>query len=57
MTSLNNLADSVDNRCVECRCVMDLIATYSYNATVVATIPGFCRVSFRFTIDPNTECK
>ncbi|GFP92228.1 zinc-metallopeptidase peroxisomal [Phtheirospermum japonicum] len=42
MTSLNNLADSGDNRRAVCRCVMDLIAAYSSKATAIATVPGFC---------------
>ncbi|GFP84776.1 putative non-specific lipid-transfer protein 14 [Phtheirospermum japonicum] len=57
MTSLNNLADSGDNRRAVCRCVMDLIANYSSNATAIATVPGFCGVSLGFTIDPNTDCE
>ncbi|KAL3834482.1 hypothetical protein ACJIZ3_009218 [Penstemon smallii] len=57
MTSLNNVADSDDNRRVVCQCMMDLIATYSSNATAIATLPGFCGVSLGFTIDPNTDCE
>ncbi|KAL7108423.1 hypothetical protein ACP275_06G111500 [Erythranthe tilingii] len=57
MTSLNNLADSgVGNRRSVCRCLMDLIDTYSSNATAIATLPGFCGVSLGFVIDPNTDC-
>ncbi|KAL3650481.1 Non-specific lipid-transfer protein 14 [Castilleja foliolosa] len=57
MTSLNNLADSGDNRRSVCRCVMDLIAAHSSNATAIATLPGFCGVSLGFAIDPNTDCE
>ncbi|XP_073122430.1 putative non-specific lipid-transfer protein 14 isoform X2 [Henckelia pumila] len=57
MTSLNNLADSGDNIRTVCRCLMDLITTYSPNATAIATLPGFCGVSLGFTIDPNTDCE
>ncbi|KAI3471111.1 hypothetical protein Pfo_027774 [Paulownia fortunei] len=57
MTSLNNLADSGDNRRAVCRCLMDLITAYSTNATAIATLPGFCGVSLGFTIDPNTDCE
>ncbi|KAL0358978.1 UNVERIFIED_CONTAM: hypothetical protein Sangu_0747200 [Sesamum angustifolium] len=42
MTSLNNLADSGDNRRDVCRCLMDLIAAYNHHATAIATLPGFC---------------
>ncbi|XP_073291080.1 putative non-specific lipid-transfer protein 14 [Primulina huaijiensis] len=57
MTSLNNLADSGDNIRTVCRCLMELISTYSPNATAIATLPGFCGVSLGFTIDPNTDCE
>ncbi|KZV46905.1 non-specific lipid-transfer protein 14 [Dorcoceras hygrometricum] len=57
MTSLNNLADSGDNIRNVCRCLMELISTYSPNATAIATLPGFCGVSLGFTIDPNTDCE
>ncbi|EPS60737.1 hypothetical protein M569_14063 [Genlisea aurea] len=57
MTSLNDLADSGDNRRTVCRCVMDMISTYNPNATAIATLPGFCGVSLGFTIDPNTDCE
>ncbi|KAK6121689.1 hypothetical protein DH2020_044557 [Rehmannia glutinosa] len=57
MTTLNNLADSGDNRRGVCRCLMDLITVYSSNATAIATLPGFCGVSLGFTIDPNTDCE
>ncbi|KAL0452515.1 UNVERIFIED_CONTAM: putative non-specific lipid-transfer protein 14 [Sesamum latifolium] len=57
MTSLNNLADSGDNRRGVCRCLMDLIAAYNHHATAIATLPGFCGVSLGFTIDPNTDCE
>ncbi|EYU19529.1 hypothetical protein ABFS82_06G111300 [Erythranthe guttata] len=57
MTSLNNLADSGGgNRRTVCQCLMDLINTYSSNATAIATLPGFCGVSLGFVIDPNTDC-
>ncbi|KAG8390300.1 hypothetical protein BUALT_Bualt01G0069200 [Buddleja alternifolia] len=57
MTSLNNLADSGDNRRTVCRCLMEMITTYNPNATAIATLPGFCGVSLGFTIDPNTDCE
>lgn len=56
MTTLNNLADSGDNRRSVCRCLIDLITYYNPNATAIATVPGFCGVSLGFTIDPNTDC-
>ncbi|XP_057774398.1 putative non-specific lipid-transfer protein 14 [Salvia miltiorrhiza] len=57
MTTLNNVADSGDNRRRVCRCLMDLITSYNPNATAIATLPGFCGVSLGFTIDPNTDCE
>ncbi|XP_051121719.1 putative non-specific lipid-transfer protein 14 [Andrographis paniculata] len=57
MSSLNNLADSEDNRRGVCRCLMDIIMAYNTNATAIATLPGFCGVSLGFTIDPNTDCE
>ncbi|KAL1550768.1 putative non-specific lipid-transfer protein 14 [Salvia divinorum] len=57
MTTLNNVADSADNRRSVCRCLMDLITSNNPNATAIATLPGFCGVSLGFTIDPNTDCE
>lgn len=56
MASLYNLAHSADDRQSLCRCIMGLITTYNPNATVIATLPGFCGVSLGFTIDPTTDC-
>ncbi|XP_047957818.1 putative non-specific lipid-transfer protein 14 [Salvia hispanica] len=57
MTTLNNVADSADNRRSVCRCLMDLITQNNPNATAIATLPGFCGVSLGFTIDLNTDCE
>ncbi|KAA8533758.1 hypothetical protein F0562_031275 [Nyssa sinensis] len=56
MMSLDGIAESIDNRRLVCQCVMGLITSYNPNATAIATLPGFCGVSFGFTIDPNTDC-
>ncbi|KAF8412311.1 hypothetical protein HHK36_000272 [Tetracentron sinense] len=56
LESLNNMADSIDNRRSMCRCIMGLITTYNPNATALATLPGFCGISLGFNINPNTDC-
>nr|WEA82696.1 nonspecific lipid transfer protein 1 [Solanum melongena]WJJ08745.1 nsLTP1 [Solanum melongena] len=59
MTTLSTVASStgIETRQSVCRCMMNLITTYSPNATAIATLPGFCGVSLGFTIDPNTDCE
>lgn len=57
ITTLNNLSDSPQGRQVVCKCLMQLITSYSPNATAIATLPGFCGVFLGFTIDPNTDCE
>ncbi|TKY51270.1 putative non-specific lipid-transfer protein 14 [Spatholobus suberectus] len=56
MSSLNNIANTDNNRQYVCRCFMGLIDTYSPNATAIGTLPGLCGVSLGFIIDPNTNC-
>ncbi|OVA14131.1 Plant lipid transfer protein/Par allergen [Macleaya cordata] len=56
LLSLNNLADSTDNRISVCRCLMGLVTTYNPNTTAITALPGFCGISLGFTIDPNTAC-
>ncbi|KAI5670124.1 hypothetical protein M9H77_10488 [Catharanthus roseus] len=57
ISSLNNFSDSPENRRDICRCLMDMIANHSSNATAIATLPGFCGVSLGFGIDANTDCE
>ncbi|KAJ6676132.1 hypothetical protein OIU85_009410 [Salix viminalis] len=56
MVSLDVIAESGNNRRCICQCLMALINTYNPNATVIATLPGFCGVSLGFVLDPNTDC-
>ncbi|KAG5230654.1 non-specific lipid-transfer protein [Salix suchowensis] len=56
MVSLDVIAESGNNRRCICQCLMALINNYNPNATVIATLPGFCGVSLGFVLDPNTDC-
>nr|XP_023885606.1 putative non-specific lipid-transfer protein 14 [Quercus suber] len=56
MMSLDLISNSIDNRRYVCTCLMSVITTYNPNGTAIANLPGFCGVSFGFTVDPNTDC-
>ena len=56
MTTLNMVAEPLEDRRAVCTCLMGLIDAYSPNATAIATLAGFCGVSLGFSISPNTDC-
>lgn len=56
MAGLKNMGESIENRQSICKCIMGLINAYDPNGNVIATLPGFCGVSFGFTIEPNVDC-
>ncbi|KAK3403873.1 hypothetical protein EUGRSUZ_K00232 [Eucalyptus grandis] len=56
MTTLNMVAEPLEDRRAVCSCLMGLINAYSPNATAIATLAGFCGVSLGFSISPNTDC-
>ncbi|ESW15368.1 hypothetical protein PHAVU_007G067200 [Phaseolus vulgaris] len=56
MFGVNNIANTADNRQYVCRCLMDLIDTFSSNASAIGILPGLCGISLGFKMDPNTDC-
>ncbi|KAF8008589.1 hypothetical protein BT93_K2301 [Corymbia citriodora subsp. variegata] len=57
MTTLNMVAEPLEDRHAVCACLMGLINAHNPNATAIATLAGFCGVSLGFSISPNTDCK
>ncbi|OWM75635.1 hypothetical protein CDL15_Pgr021800 [Punica granatum] len=56
MTTLNMIAGAESTTCTVCRCLMGLIASYSPNASAIASLSGLCGVSLGFDITPTTDC-
>ncbi|KAJ0962088.1 hypothetical protein J5N97_029916 [Dioscorea zingiberensis] len=58
LLSLADIAgESILARKFICACIVSFIDDYGPNATTIARLPGLCRVSLGFPVDPNIDCR